>query len=109
MERRSEMISEAKKRFRDFSFRGQKRRSRIHNNAKADTVDRMRALLGRCGECTNLDITLIHSYGKEVAALGCDAGNDPLALYQNTEIGEKAECEDFEVYTATETDVVVDS
>lgn len=69
---------------------------RIHENAAIDNVNRMRALEGLCGHCTNLELTFGLRDGKEIVVLSCSKGYFPIALYESTPYGEEASCDGYD-------------
>ena len=85
-------IAAAKDVVRHLQTRYSKPHHRIHGEAAMDNSNRLRALEGLCGKCENLQLSFGRKDGKEVVALGCSKGYTPVALYENTPLGAKANC-----------------
>lgn len=88
-------VSQAQKVIHNFLRLFHHRRSRIHDNAAADAVTRLKALEGICGSCSNVTLRQTHRDGKEVVVVGCRKGHSPLKLYEDVWMDEKANCIDF--------------
>ena len=70
--------------------------ARMHDGAMADTVNRMRALEGICGSCTNLFIEVTRDrLGRETVQLRCRVEHSPLELYRATGLGQEPVCQGF--------------
>jgi len=89
-------VSRAKEVLRSLMGNYLKPHPRMHTEAAEDNVNRLRALEGICGSCTNLDLIFPRIDGKERVVLNCKKGHIPVALYGNTPLGEKAVCKDFQ-------------
>ncbi len=58
-----------------------------------NSMEKSRALKGKCGKCVHL-ILGIASDG--IVNVGCDDGYSPINLYMKTPLGEEAKCEGYE-------------
>jgi hypothetical protein len=94
MERQAE-IEEALKIFRDYSRKIGKKRSRTHDETADKQLAERRALKGICGRCEHLQIIKKESPHSKGVSLSCSVGENPIGLYLDTPLGEKAECEFF--------------
>lgn len=88
-------VTQAKEVMRDLLARYTKRHHRIHGQTALDNVNRLRALEGLCGHCTNLELKFGRRDGKEIVTLGCARGHSPVGLYEST-FGENASCPDYD-------------
>ena len=93
---RDRQISKAKGVIRSLMGRYDKPHTRIHKQAAEDNVNRLRALEGICGRCTNLDLKFLHIDAKDRVVLKCTKGHIPSALYWKTPPGEEAVCKDLD-------------
>ncbi len=89
-------VTQAKEVIRDLLARYSKPHHRIHGDAALDNANRLRALEGLCGKCESLELKFGRKDGKEIVALGCSKGYTPITLYENTPLGEKASCHDYQ-------------
>ena len=90
---REQRIATAKETVHRLLGRYSKPHSRIHDDAALDNVNKLRALEGLCGECDNLKLEFPRKDGKDRVFLDCSKGHSPLALYENTPLGEQASCD----------------
>lgn len=88
-------IATAKEVLHRLQGRYSKPHSRIHDDAALDNANKLRALEGLCGGCTNLKLKFVHRDGKDRVFLGSRPGYSPLTLYENTPIGEEAFCNGY--------------
>ena len=93
---RDRQISRAKEVLRDLMARYAKPHQRIHKQAAEDNVNRLRALEGICGSCTNLGLEFLHIDAKDRVVLKCTKGHIPSVIYWKTPPGEEAVCRDLD-------------
>jgi hypothetical protein len=89
-------VTQAKEVVRDLFARYTKPHHRIHPDAALDNTNRLRALDGLCGKCSNLELTFGRKDGKKVVVVGCTKDHFPTALYEHTPLGGKAVCPDYQ-------------
>lgn len=65
------------------------------NDAKEDTVNRIRSLEQDCGGCANLKIEINNRGGMQMVSLRCTQGRSPLDLYRKTDLGQPSNCPDL--------------
>jgi hypothetical protein len=92
---RAQEVTKAKQVVRSLITRFSKPGHRIHGDAAMDNANRLRALEGICGQCSNLGLRFGRKDGKSIVTLGCSAGHRPSAVYERTPLGEKAICKDY--------------
>ncbi len=95
-EHRLVSVKEAKRVIRNIQSLVDKRHRRVHMDALEDNSNRLRAINGLCGDCVNLRAYKKFQQGKERISLHCEVFHNPMDLYRNTELGQKAECPDFD-------------
>jgi hypothetical protein len=93
---RERQITRAKQVLRNLMGDFIKPHPRMHTEAAEDNVNRLRALEGICGSCSNLDPRFSHIHGRDRVVLNCTKKHIPLALYRETPMGEEAVCRDFD-------------
>ena len=96
MKERDRQISKAKKVLRNLMGNYIKPHPRMHTDAAEDNVNRLRALEGICGSCSNLGIRISRIDGRDRVVLNCSKGHNPAVLYWKTPPGEEAVCKDFD-------------
>ena|SRR3989344_3585072 len=88
-------ITEAIKVLKRITARKGKRGVRIHQGSAEDAGQRIRALEGLCGDCSNLTTEFTFFDGKPRVMLRCAAMNSPIELFRRTPFGQEAQCKDF--------------
>ena len=89
-------ISQAKEVIRSLLARTSRPHKRFHDSAASDNVNRLRALDGICGRCINLELEFRRKDGKRVVVLDCTANHIPSAIYDKTDYGKEAHCDDYD-------------
>ncbi len=88
-------LKEAMDRLRKHQNHIGRRHNRFHIESMEETVYRMRALEGICGQCDNLLLLQTRdSIGKKTVKLICHAGHSPIDLYRTTDLGKVPFCPD---------------
>ncbi len=62
-------------------------------------MQRLRALEGICGECSNVELQFDHNQGKDRVGIRCTVGYSPIVLYENTPLGGQASCDGYDKRT----------
>jgi hypothetical protein len=88
-------VRDARSVIRHLQSRSTRRHSRVHSGADDENADRIRALEGKCGHCVYLVLNFNHQDGRDIVKLRCREGQEPVTLYQNTDLGKEANCPKF--------------